>query len=58
MTPAGDVGDSAVPTAVGNDDMLEYKWGTGSHQPAHSQSLRLGNQGISGDSRLYFALSG
>lgn len=27
-------------------------------QPAHSQSLRLGNQGISGDSRLYFALSG
>lgn len=51
----GDVGDSTLPTAVGNNGILEYIWDTGSHQPAHSQSLRLGNQGISGDSRLYFA---
>ncbi|KAK2919417.1 hypothetical protein Q8A73_003788 [Channa argus] len=50
--------ESTVPTAVGNNGMLEYIWGSGSHQPAHSQSLRLGNQSISGDSRLYFALSG
>lgn len=58
MTPISDVGDSTVPTAVGNDKVLEYIWDTGSHQPAHSQSLRLGNQGISGDSRLYFAVLG
>lgn len=54
----GDVGESTVPAAVGNNRLLEYIWDTGSHQPAHSQSLRLGNQGISGDSRLYFALLG
>lgn len=54
----GDVGDSTMPTTVGNNGMLEYIWDIGCHQPAHSQSLRLGNQGISGDSRLYFALSG
>lgn len=47
-----------MPTTVGNNGMLEYIWDSGGHQPAHSQSLRLGNQGISGDSRLYFALSG
>lgn len=58
MTHTGDVGESTAPAAVGNDSIFEYKWDFGGHQPAHSQSLRLGNQGISGDSRLYFALSG
>lgn len=58
LTRVRDVGDSAVPTAVGNNGTLAYIWSSGCHQPAHSQSLRLGNQGISGDSRLYFALSG
>lgn len=47
-----------MPTTVGTNGMLEYKWDIGGDQAAHSQSLRLGNQGISGDSRLYFALSG
>lgn len=40
-----------MPTAVGNYGMLEYIWDSGGHQPAHSQSLRLGNQSISGDSK-------
>lgn len=47
-----------MPTTVGNNGMLEYIWDIGGDRPAHSQSLRLGNQSISGDSRLYFALSG
>lgn len=28
MTLIGDVGDSTVPTAVGNIEILEYKWDT------------------------------
>lgn len=59
---ARDVGDSVVPTTVGANGILEYKWDTGSQYSVLSQSLRLGNQSsrvpVSGDSRQYFTLSG
>ncbi|KAM6971798.1 LOW QUALITY PROTEIN: reticulon-4 receptor-like 2a [Aplochiton taeniatus] len=44
--------DSTVPTTVGAHGFLGYKKDTRSHQPASTQSLRIGNQNFSRDMAL------